>query len=1032
MQKQLFFLYVLLIIFTVKAQEPSEISIDSMLVNIDKSTFTTGILYDRVTPLSRLHYFNDSINIATVKTFEQALLELYRASNEQKLQSPKQLRTLYTHENYQNVVDIGILNVAFEQVNFNEVNENQGSLRIRDSLFQKIDNANPPFKKQHLFMAAPLKLYAVGDTIVFRFNNNFIFEEAQGSSIENLTVNFDTGQSYTIIENGSLTTPEIPIVFQDGGLRTLSFAATFLDGSTRTTQAVVHTRLPAAIPSGYIISNGSINSSIPFQGYVESSSYYSKLEYRIFYHTNNGNTQQLLLNPIVIIDGFDPGDKRKIQDSDPHPNLSNEEHRSIEDMMKYFDNQGNQNNLIMELNALGFDIVIVNHPVHQLPVNGNLEIDGGADYIERNAMGHVALYQHLNATLTQNNSNKQLVVVGPSMGGQISRYALAYMEKNNIPHNTRLWISVDSPHLGANIPMGAQTLLNVVYDLLGSQAAQDFVEDFLESPAAKQQLIEQYKNWDNDNNIDPEYLDGRTLSQGFNETRGTPFFIEYYNRLFNNGLPNSLGYPQNLRKIALVNGSLTNSDEFLNPFVPDGVNTTQNPYTDDFPFDEEQTLKIKGFEDLFQVHLATLETYAMPPNNSNHKIAFFKVKKPFGWSIRDRYLTNYNSRGNMDNLPGGWYPTQWELANSTINSSPCNTILGVNICINEWDIHKLTHVSSFIPTISALGFHNPNFNWRANLNRNLVCTGEIPFDSYYGPKKNEQHTSFTHESVQWLKLEILGQEQPPVVYLNNNDLEGPQVVCEGPETYQFSNCRTSVPVQSWEVSPGLQIVTSNGTSVTVEKTTSSSIPGYVKAIFPNQTVQRDVWLGKPGKPGGANGVLEGPTLVNTGAVVTYSGGVAEGASSYTWWLPYPFEIVNPFNTTGPNWQVHPNTGRHGQVFTGNAGIDGYVQLMGHNACGDGDAVLLYVEHGVGGSGQQQNPVYPYPNTADEAFSLDFSSYPPGEYHITIFDMYSNIYYDGVSTNIEKTIITENIPNGTYFLHIYIDNELSTYQLIINH
>ena len=999
MQKQLFFLYVLLIIFTVKAQEPSEISIDSMLVNIDKTTFTTGILYDRVTPLSRLDQFNDSINIATVKTFEQALLELYRASNEQKLLAPRQFRNYYTDENFQDVVDIGILNVGFDQVNFNETNENEGSLRIVDSLFEKINNTNPPFKKQQLFMASPLKLYAVGDTIVFRFNSAFIFQEAQGTSMETLSVNFDTGQNYTIIENGSLTMSDIPIVYQEDGIRTLSFAAIFSDGSSRTTQAVVHTRIPAPVTPGYIIKKDSINANIPFQGYVETASYYSKLQYRIFYHTNNGNTQQLLLNPIVVIDGFDPGDKRKIQDSDPHGYKSDDEHRSIEDMMLYYDNQGNQKNLIMELNALGFDIVIVNHPVHRLPINGNLEIDGGADYIERNAMGHVALYQHLNEILAQNNSNNQLVIVGPSMGGQISRYALAYMEKNNIPHNTRLWISVDSPHLGANIPMGAQTLLNVVNDLMDSQAAQDFVEDYLESPAAKQQLIEQYKNWDNDNNIDPEYLDGRTLSQGFNETRGTPFFIEYYNRLFNNGLPNSLGYPQNLRKIAVVNGSLTNSDEFTNPFVQGGVDITQNPYTDDYPYDEEQTLKIKGFEDLFQTHLATLESYAMPPNNGAHKIAYLKIKKPIGWSIRDRYISNYNSRGNLDNLPGGWYPTQWELAKSTVDTSPCKTILGIELCINEWDIHKLTHVSSFIPTVSALGFHNPDFNWRANLNRNLVCTNEIPFDSYFGPKKNEQHTSFTHESVQWLKSEILGLEQPPVVYLKDSDLEGPQAVCEGPETYE---------------------------------TTSSSIPGFVKAIFPNQTVQRDVWLGKPGKPGGANGVLEGPTLVNTGAVVTYSGGISEGATSYTWWLPYPFDIVNPFDTTGPNWQIHPNTGRHGQVFTGNAGIDGNVQLMGHNACGDGDAVLLYVEHGAGGAGQQQTPVYPYPNTADEAFNLDFSSYPPGDYHITIFDMYSNVYYDGVSSNIEKTIETQDIPNGTYFLHIYIDNELTTYQLIINH
>ncbi|MEZ4874367.1 MAG: T9SS type A sorting domain-containing protein [Flavobacteriaceae bacterium] len=60
----------------------------------------------------------------------------------------------------------------------------------------------------------------------------------------------------------------------------------------------------------------------------------------------------------------------------------------------------------------------------------------------------------------------------------------------------------------------------------------------------------------------------------------------------------------------------------------------------------------------------------------------------------------------------------------------------------------------------------------------------------------------------------------------------------------------------------------------------------------------------------------------------------------------------------------------------------------------------------------------------------FTSYAPCNYHITIFDMYSNVYYDGESSNIEKTIDTANIPTGNYFLHIYIDGELTTYQLII--
>ena len=64
----------------------------------------------------------------------------------------------------------------------------------------------------------------------------------------------------------------------------------------------------------------------------------------------------------------------------------------------------------------------MNHPLYYR--NGK-EIDGGADYIERNAMNHITLYQKLNNELIDNGSNEELVIIGPSMGGQISRYALA-------------------------------------------------------------------------------------------------------------------------------------------------------------------------------------------------------------------------------------------------------------------------------------------------------------------------------------------------------------------------------------------------------------------------------------------------------------------------------------------------------------------------------------------------------------------------------------------------------------------------------
>jgi pimeloyl-ACP methyl ester carboxylesterase len=1017
MRKLSLFLFFQIFLTHLNAQDPPVTSIDSMLTNIDHSTFTSGVLYDRVNSWAQLDIFNDSLNSASKNYFEQALLEIHNSSNQEKFISHKSLRNSYVSDTITNKADIGIINVLFHELNYNLDNENAGALRLVDDQFELIANGEPPFIENHIFMVSPLKTYLLGEAITFKTDNGFLIEDAPGRTIIDLMANFDSGNEVVIMENGVISNSEVTIAYSEPGYKTLSFTATFENGSTLTTQAVIHVKLaqPAQDP---LIEDGSVWGDIPYQGFNETEAYIGKLDYRIFYHTNNGNTQKNLLKPIVIIDGFDPGDKRKIQDSDS--NLPEDLHISIEDIMVYYDDQGVKKQIIDELRNIGYDVVIVNHPNHW--ANG-FKIDGGADYIERNALTHVKLYQLLNSILLQNNSNEELVIVGPSMGGQISRYALAYMEKNSIPHNTRLWVSLDSPHLGANIPLGVQSLINTIYG--SSASAQDFWDNQLGSAAARQQLIEQYSNR-NGTQLNQYWLDGRTISQGFSENKGRPIYINYYNNLFNNGLPGSNGYPQNLRKIALINGSLFKKKLFDNPFVPGGTDFSGTTNPENYGINGLQSLKIEGYGNVIG-HLATMETYFMPGYGNNHKISFFKSKGVLGWKYFDRFVTNNNSRGNMDIIPGGWFPSQRELAYSIENSVPCEWIIG-QVCINDWTIETIKHVNSFIPTVSSLGFNNPDFNWNQSMNRNLVCTGEIPFDTYYGPGKNEQHTSFTENSINWLMEELAGNPQAPTVYLNGSDLLGPEAICQNDiVTYEFGAC-TAAPVPNWEVSGNMQILTYDDYSVTVEYNGSYSGSGFIKAIYPYHTVQKDIWLGRPSSPG----YLNGPEIVSTGSLVTYSGGESVGATSYEWWLPYPFEVVYPFDYLGDNWQVSPNAGRSTQLFTGNAGNNGYVQLMGKNSCGNGDAVMIYVEHGNGGGGDPPIPVVPYPNTTDESFNLDFSSYPVGIYQIKIYDNYSNIIYDGESSNIEKTISTIDIPNGTYFLYITIDGELTIFQLVVDH
>lgn len=82
-------------------------------------------------------------------------------------------------------------------------------------------------------------------------------------------------------------------------------------------------------------------------------------------------------------------------------------------------------------------------------------------------------------------SDARLVVGGFSMGGIVTRYALAKLEMQRMDHRTALYFSYDNPHRGASIPVGVQAFSHFI----------PFPNDFakqMNSPAARQMLWRHY------------------------------------------------------------------------------------------------------------------------------------------------------------------------------------------------------------------------------------------------------------------------------------------------------------------------------------------------------------------------------------------------------------------------------------------------------------------------------------------------------------------------------------------------------------
>ncbi len=190
--------------------------------------------------------------------------------------------------------------------------------------------------------------------------------------------------------------------------------------------------------------------------------------------------------------------------------------------------------------------------------------------IIENGMHLVDLLHRLKLEAIAKQNHEQFVVIGESMGGLVSRYALCYMEseayregyrvQDNRMHNTRLLITIDSPHQGANVPLGLQALYRfaTLEDVAGLglskiiHAPQRFLmakmNQFLDCESAKQMLMLYYQH---------STLNGQYIQH---QARG----------IFLNNMASIGKYPKFCKKVALANGSLDGESQ-RRPYKPENI-----------------------------------------------------------------------------------------------------------------------------------------------------------------------------------------------------------------------------------------------------------------------------------------------------------------------------------------------------------------------------------------------------------------------------------------------------------------------------
>ncbi len=425
------------------------------------------------------------------------------------------------------------------------------------------------------------------------------------------------------------------------------------------------------------------NATIPYQGYEESQAYTGQGQYQIFLDNTNG----VLDKPIILLDGFDPNDGRDIP--------------AIYSLLNY----GAGQNLADDLRNQGFDVIILNFPNYSRPVTLEL-ISGGGDYIQRNAMLLVELLAQINAQKVGTEKN---VVIGPSMGGLIARYGLRYMEMNGLEHDTRLYVSFDAPHLGANIPIGFQHLFNYMASgPLSDATVQVLVNALLKSNASREMLIDQFEG---------HLAAGSDFE--FNPAIVLPTGKPGFRDAFQTEL-STMGFPTQTRNIAIANGSGNGS-----------TNGTPGMTVMDHTFYTSATQR------------AIINLSFTPLANQQNQVSRFRGQgNLFGF-----WITAYESQANskataasdgLDSAPGGKF-----------DITSLAALAGSNALLTEFFDNLLIDYFDFIPTNSALAIDTPN--WYTPVTGASVT----PFAATHVPSANENHVTLTPDNMAFVLNEIL-------------------------------------------------------------------------------------------------------------------------------------------------------------------------------------------------------------------------------------------------------------------------------------
>lgn len=921
-----------------------------------------------------------------------------------------------------------------------------------------------PYQTQTVFaMSPPLHAYSGKSFNVVLPSNLWLTNNT--TAVSSIAADFNDGTGYRTLTMGQ----QLTISYADTGTKAWTFKLILTNNSVLYSQTEMKIQ---SEPNAYS-SGGCSGCRFPRPGgpvFLTADQTYFNQAGQGWITVDYANADLKLHRPLIVVEGFDPGHLLQ-----PELQFGYSNFRSFIDAVA---GSNSLTNLLQSSNQQ-YDIIYVDWAK-------------GTDFLQRNALLLERVIRWVNEQKAIDGSIEPNVVLGQSMGGVISRWALRDMENKNLNHQARLFISYDGPQLGANIPTSFQHLArhgNSIYITSNGPAIvfgyNNIIRPFVNAGIFVTNGIRGLFNGTPWNEIGSLPSNSQILA-GLNLMDVPAARQMLMNRINLNGVINNnlhndwqtelrnLGFPQQSRNIAVSNGSECGVSQGFQPYatlmsyngkantrvLTDFLGQVGIPFAGIVLFKPQFLLGIlPGRNEFFFDFYAKAQ-----PNGGTSQI----YKGKIDYRKKVLYLVNVNTTITnrdryadpsvlaIDGSPGGMYDTELNLQSSVFQ----NWAIKYNIIANSMPQFN------FVPTPSALDIgggntaltltdYNASYvganpppaplntsfaNFTTAFNQVFISNGSI--------NNNENHIQIATRNGNFVAEELNGNAGVRTncsTFCTNGAIIGNTIICTSQTlTAPFGIGAT----YNWTVSnTSIVTLTPNGNSVLVTRNSNANgqaiLTVNISGACGNTTLTIPIIVGK-----GANSIVFNNCTINcnpNGPYLYTNIAPVPGATNCNWYYkdmsnannPFVFMEDAPFGTDWPLRRGNRNYTIRAEVINPCGTLIGDRVVFAPPCTGGGLRVIASPNPTTGNINlafSEQSDVSSISKTAGQDLLPIRSFKSTGKTIVSLFELNNNLLVRQWTQNeITSKILNYNIAGlrkGLYVLQVDRDNKTATTKIIV--